>query len=137
MGRPNLPTFMGGILFSFALVYLCAGSAAAEESILAFMERYEMALDHGDTVLLGDVYEDWSPKKESRLRRYFSSIVTEFNVEFQELVVDEIGPGMARIRFLRRDRFTDALTGRRVQKQIWLDKYLRRYDGHWRLSRSP
>jgi hypothetical protein len=113
------------------LALLVAPSAAADETVDAFMERYERALDRGDTNLLADVYEDWSTTKEEKLAHYFSKVVTEFNVEFTQVEVEQSRADRARIRFLRRDRFTDVVTSRRIQKQIRLAKDLVLRDGRW------
>lgn len=118
-------------------VLLAAGGApgaSAEESVLEFMERYEMALDHGDPRLLAEVYEDWGPGKESQLRAYFSEEIAELNVEFSELEVWQDGDGSATIRFLRRDRFTDARDGSRHEKRIRLRRELRRHGSRWKLA---
>ena len=55
-----------------------ADARAADETVQAFVERYELALlDRGDTDLLRGVYEDWTVEKELRLREYFAETVRE------------------------------------------------------------
>ena len=61
---------------AFLLVCSCtlafANTAGADETVEAFVARYELALDRGDPELLRAVYEDWSPEKAGRLREYFT-----------------------------------------------------------------
>jgi len=122
---------VGGIRIAFALMLLLAPVAAAGDEVQLFMERYELALDHGDVVLLSELYENWSADKADRLENYFGSVVTEFNVEFSDLEVDHLDVNRARVRFLRRDRFTDVQTSRRVEKRLRLVKNLVLRDGRW------
>jgi hypothetical protein len=105
--------------------------AAAGDEVQLFMERYELALDRGDVVLLSELYEDWSADRANKLENYFGSVVTEFNVEFSELEVDRLEVDRARVRFLRRDRFTDVQTSRRIEKRVRLVKNLLLRDGRW------
>ncbi len=109
-------------------------SAAAEETVEAFVARYELALDRGDPELLRGVYEEWNPEKEGRLRQYFAETVREFNVEFSNIEVVAADDAQAQIRFLRRDRFTDAESGRRIEREQTLDRTLHRFGGLWRLA---
>ena len=111
-----------------------AGGARADETVEDFVTRYELALDRGDTELLRGVYEDWSVEKELRLRAYFAETVREFNVEFSELEVVAADDQQARIRLVRRDRFTDALSGQRVERELALDHTLHRFGGLWRIA---
>lgn len=111
-----------------------AHSARADETVQDFVSRYELALDRGDTELLRGVYEDWSVEKELRLRAYFAETVREFNVELTELEIVAADDRQARIRFVRRDRFTDALSGQRVERELSLDRTLHRFGGLWRLA---
>jgi hypothetical protein len=111
-----------------------AGAARSDETVQDFVARYELALDRGDTELLRGVYEDWSLEKESRLRSYFAETVREFNVEFSELEIVAADDQQARIRVLRRDRFTDALSGQRVERELALDRTLHRFGGLWRIA---
>ena len=120
------------VAVSFALGL--APAARADESVEDFVSRYELALDRGDTELLRGVYEDWTIEKELRLRAYFAETVREFNVEFSELEVVESDDAQARIRFVRRDRFTDAVSGQRVERELSLDRILHRFGGLWRLA---
>jgi len=115
-------------------VLLLAGNAHAEETVEAFVARYEVALDRGDPELLRAVYEDWSIEKENRLREYFGETVREFNVEFSELEVVAAEPERAEIRFVRRDRFTDTISGARIEKRLTLDRTLHRFGGLWKLA---
>jgi len=122
------------------LVLVCAAApwparvAHAEETVEAFVARYELALDRGDPDLLRAVYEDWSLEKEAKLRTYFAETVREFNVELSDVEVVESDEARARIRFVRRDRFTDARSGQRVEKQVQLDRTLHRSGGLWKLA---
>ncbi len=118
------------------LLGLAPGAAGADETVPEFMERYEAALDHSDLLALSRIYEEWSAKRERRLRDYFSASVAELNVELSQLEVVERGGDSARIRFLRRDRFTDLETGSRVEKRIRLERTLRKHDGFWKLARD-
>ena len=111
-----------------------ASPARADETVQDFVSRYELALDRGDTELLRGVYEDWTVEKELRLREYFAQTVREFNVEFSELQVVEADDAQAQIRFVRRDRFTDAISGRRIERELQLDRTLHRFGGLWRLA---
>jgi len=137
--RPRGGGFRSAALASSALAALAlapsAGAdAGADETVAAFLARYELALDRGDPELLRGVYEDWTVEKESRLREYFAETVREFNVEFSEVEVVTSDAAQAQIRFVRRDRFTDARSGRRIERQLSLDRTLHRYGGLWRLA---
>ena len=121
-----------GVTVSLALAL--AGAARADESVQDFVARYELALDRGDTDLLRGVYEDWTVEKEVRLREYFNETVREFNVEFSDLEVVTSNDEQAEIRFVRRDRFTDAISGRRIEREALLDRTLHRFGGLWRLA---
>ena len=88
-----------------------AGGARADETVEDFVTRYELALDRGDTELLRGV-----------------------NVEFSELEVVAADDQQARIRLVRRDRFTDALSGQRVERELALDRTLHRFGGLWRIA---
>jgi len=55
--------------------------------------------------------------------------------EFKEFEVEQVEPDLGRIRFMRRDRFTDVETGEPVQKKIRLLKYIRMHGGRWRVAR--
>lgn len=116
------------------IALLSAASARAEESVDDFVARYELALDRGDTELLRGVYEEWTVEKELRLREYFAETVREFNVEFSDVVVFASDDAQAMIRFVRRDRFTDARSGTRVERELTLDRTLHRFGGLWRLA---
>jgi hypothetical protein len=122
--------FVVGVSLAFGL----ANTARAEETVEAFVSRYELALDRGDTELLRGVYEDWTVEKEGRLREYFSETVREFNVEFSDVEVFASDDAQALIRFVRRDRFTDVRSGRRIERELSLDRTLHRYGGLWRLA---
>lgn len=122
-----------------ALALLIAGyplCGAAQESIAAFMERYELALDRGDTGLLRDVYAEWTEERAAKLAHYFRDVITEHNVEFTDVIVEQPAQDRARVRFLRRDRFTDQQTGERLEKSIRLEKALLLRDGHWLVTRA-
>jgi hypothetical protein len=123
-----------GVAVSFALGVALPGAARADESVHDFVSRYELALDRGDTELLRAVYEDWTVEKELRLREYFDRTVREFNVEFSDVEVVASDETQARIRFVRRDRFTDAISGRRIERELRLDRILHRFGGLWRLA---
>ena len=125
--------FTAVVLASAAALWL-ANIARAEETVEAFVARYELALDRGDPELLRGVYEDWSLEKEERLREYFAETVREFNVEFSNIEVVANDEAQAQIRFVRRDRFTDARSGRRIEREQSLDRTLHRYGGLWRLA---
>lgn len=139
--RGFLPSVLAGALFGAPILGAQAAGAqelgaepAAQESVEEFMERYEAALDHGDPGLLSQIYLDWTRTKAQKLQEYFSEIVTEFNVEFTELEVDWVEPDLARVRFMRRDFFTDLDTGRRIKRHKRLDKTLRRVAGRWKVA---
>ena len=121
-------------VYAASLAFALAPAARADETVQDFVSRYELALDRGDTDLLRGVYEDWTIEKELRLRAYFAETVREFNVEFSDLEVVASDPEQARIRFVRRDRFTDALSGQRVERELSLDRTLHRIGGLWRLA---
>ncbi len=122
------------VAFAASLVLGSSGLGRADESVQDFVSRYELALDRGDTELLRGVYEDWTVEKEVRLREYFTQTVREFNVEFSDLEVLAADEEQARIRFVRRDRFTDAVSGQRVERELALDRTLNRFGGLWRLA---
>ncbi len=126
---------MRGVVLALVLAGIPV-SAHAEESIGAFMERYELALDRGDTRLLRDIYAEWTSELEAKLSHYFRSVIAEQNVEFSEVVVEQPAEDRARVRFVRRDRFTDQRTGERVEKRILLEKALLLRDGHWMVTRA-
>lgn len=125
-------------LLALALLVFPLGALAQEtqESVTDFMQRYELALDRGDTALLRDVYADWSEERASKLAHYFHDVIAEQNVEFSDVIVEQTAPDHARVRFLRRDRFTDQKTGDRVEKHILLEKALLLRDGHWLVTRA-
>lgn len=126
---------MKGVALAVVLIgYPLCGSA--QESIDAFMERYELALDRGDVALLRDVYAEWTEERATKLAHYFRDVIAEQNVEFREVVVEQPGQDRARVRFLREDRFTDVETGDRVEKRIVLEKALLLRDGHWMVTRG-
>lgn len=124
--------------FAFGLVLLLASATvSAEESVPAFLERYERALDHADLEALGEVYAAWTAERAAKLARYFGTVVTEFDTEFHEVEIERVSETEARVRFLRRDRFTDRATGRRIEKSIRLQKQLQRINGRWRVASVP
>lgn len=122
------------VSLALALALGFGGAARADETVQAFVERYELALDRGDPELLRGVYEDWTLEKEGRLRAYFAETVREFNVEFSDVQVVASDEAEAQIRFVRRDRFTDAQSGERVERELVLDRTLHRFGGLWRLA---
>ena len=126
-------TATAAVLLACSSALWLASTAGADETVEAFVARYELALDRGDPELLRAVYEDWSLEKEGRLHEYFTETVREFNVEFSDIEVVEADEARAQIRFVRRDRFTDARSGQRVEKQLRLDRMLHRYGGLWKL----
>jgi hypothetical protein len=118
-----MPRTMKGVALALVVIgYPLCG--AAQESIADFMARYELALDRGDTALLRDVYAEWTEERATKLAHYFRDVIAEHNVEDR-----------ARVRFLRRDRFTDQETGERLEKSIRLEKALLLRDGHWLVTR--
>ncbi len=124
-------------LLALALVIVAfPASGTAQESVTDFMERYEVALDRGDLVLLRDVYAEWSDERETKLVHYFRDVIAEQNVEFSEVVVEQPSENQAHVRFVRQDRFTDIETGDRVEKRIQLEKALLLRDGHWLVTRA-
>jgi hypothetical protein len=122
------------VVVSLLVALGLAGVARAGETLKAFVARYELALDRGDPELLRGVYEDWSLEKEGRLREYFAETVREFNVEFSDVEIVANDEAQAQIRFVRRDRFTDARSGRRIERELSLDRTLHRYGGLWKLA---
>ena len=127
-------TWVGNLIALPLALLVPMNAALAQESVSQFMERYERALDHGDPVLLAHVYRDWSAEKESRLRSYFTEEIAELDVEFSELRVERLSDEAVRIRFVRRDRFTDPRNGSRYDKRIRLTRELRRSNGRWKLE---
>jgi hypothetical protein len=121
-------------LLAIPLVLLAAPALAdGDESVPAFMERYERALDYGDIDQLREVYADWTPDRASALRRYFTRTVTEFNTEFEEVEVEYVARNRARVRFVRQDHFLDLISGERVQMQVELERDLIKRDGLWQV----
>lgn len=122
------------VMVAVSVALTAASAARTEESVQDFVSRYELALDRGDTDLLRGVYEVWTIEKELRLREYFAETVREFNVEFSDVEVVASDAEQAQIRFVRRDRFTDAESGKRIERELALDRTLHRVGGLWRLA---
>ncbi len=119
------------------LAILLAANASADTAveIEAFLERYEAALDHTDPAALSELHaEPWTAARQQRLAKYFAEVVAEFNVEISELEIGMRGAEGARVRFLRADSFTSRDDGRRVRKQIRLQRVLQRVEGAWKFA---
>ncbi len=117
---------------------LCASNyAIADESVEGFLERYEAALDHGNVAEIARLYENPDPTRDRKLRVYFENVVAEYNAEIENLqIIARESSDSLRIRFDRRDRFTDRETGKRIEKSASHERLLRKRDGFWKFAKQ-
>ena len=105
---------------------------AAQQEILAVLERYRRATEARELPALAAVYVDFPPERQAAQRRYFEN-VRDLKVAIENVDIAVVGEE-AVVSYTRTDDFADVRTGRPMHVSVRFTKVLRRQDGSWKIT---
>ncbi|MGD9763895.1 MAG: caspase family protein [Candidatus Binatia bacterium] len=103
-----------------------------QQEVRALIEHYREALQRKDIDEIADLYVSFSERQRNALEQYLAD-ATDLVVDINDIVVTP-HEGGATVTFVRRDRFTDAETGRPVRLEVRLTKLLVRGQSSWKIG---
>lgn len=110
-------------------------SPAVEADVRALVERYRRAVQEKNLDAVAASYVDFSDRQRTALANYFGN-ATDLQVEIADLRLTPHDDGIA-VSFVRRDRFTDASSGRPVRLEVRLTKIVVRDQDTWKIGGGP
>jgi uncharacterized caspase-like protein len=96
------------------------------------LEQYRKAIEAKDVDAVARLYESFSQRQREALRDYFEN-ADDLDVEIDDVSVMSHPPDMV-VSFTRRDRFTDAQSGKPVRLEVRLTKILVHAGDSWRIG---
>lgn len=109
-----------------------AVSAEVDQQVRALLERYRLAVERKNLDELAAVYVTFSDRQRGALRTYLDT-AGGLTVEIADVSVTS-QDGSVLVSFVRRDRFTDASSGRPVRLEVRLTKVLVREQSSWKIG---
>ncbi|MBX3028065.1 caspase family protein [bacterium] len=106
--------------------------AAVDESVRALLERYRRAVESKNLDEVAGAYASFSERQRTALRTYLDT-ATDLAVEIDDISITPQEGGYL-VSFVRRDRFTDASSGRPVRLEVRLTKVLVREQSSWKIG---
>jgi TolB-like protein len=106
--------------------------ADVEQQVRALLERYRLAVEKKNLDEVAAVYVTFSDRQRTALRTYLDT-ATELTVEITDISVTTQDDSLM-VSFVRRDRFTDATSGRPVRLEVRLTKVLVREQASWKIG---
>jgi len=126
-------------LFRHAIAALSLSEARAdavtpevEQQVRDVLETYRHALQTKNLDEVASVCVSFSERQRSALRTYLAN-AKDLVVEFSDIQMTPAEDGVT-VSFVRRDRFTDAETGRAVRLEVRLTKLLLREQSTWKIG---
>ena len=107
-------------------------SADVDQQIRALLERYRRAVEQKNLDDVAATYVAFSDRQRAALRTYLDT-AAELTVEITDISVTSQDGGLL-VSFVRRDRFTDASSGRPVRLEVRLTKVLIREQSSWKIG---
>lgn len=96
------------------------------------LEQYTKALEAKDVDAVARLYTSFSDRQRAALRGYLEN-ANDLDVEVSDVSVMSHPPDMV-VSFTRRDRFSDAQSGKPVRLEVRLTKILVRAGGTWKIG---
>ena len=126
-----------GALDRVAAVLLPAAHAAevppdVDQQVRDLLERYRRAVEGKNLDDVAAVYVTFSDRQRTALRTYLDT-ANDLAVEITDVSVTPQDGGVL-VSFVRRDRFTDASSGRPVRLEVRLTKVLVREQAAWKIG---
>lgn len=109
-----------------------ADAGPDEREIIAFIERYRVAVEAGDIAKLATMYATFTDAQRASLVSYYAG-VRNLRVAIDNVVIAVVG-GEAVVSYSRTDDFVDVRTGRPMHVALRVTKTLERKDGAWVLA---
>jgi TolB-like protein len=107
-------------------------SPEVEQQVRALLERYRQAVETKNIDEVARLYVSFSDRQQAALRAYLAN-ATDLSVELVNVTITAQEPGVA-VSFTRRDRFTDAESGRPVRLEVRLTKLLVQEQSTWKIG---
>lgn len=112
--------------------YAAEVSAEADEQIRAMLERYRQAVEVKNVDAVAALYVAFSERQRDALRAYLAT-ANDLVVELADISITPQDAGVV-VSFTRRDRFTDAKSGRPVRLEVRLTKVLLQEQSTWKIG---
>lgn len=106
--------------------------AEVDQQVRALLEHYRRAVESKDVDDVATVYVAFSDRQRTALRTYLGA-ANELAVEIADVTITPQEGGVL-VSFVRRDRFTDASSGRPVRLEVRLTKVLVREQAAWKIG---
>lgn len=106
--------------------------ADVDQQVRALLERYRLAVEKKNLDEVAAVYVTFSDRQRTALRTYLDT-ATELTVEITDISLTTQDDSLM-VSFVRRDRFTDATSGRPVRLEVRLTKVLVREQASWKIG---
>jgi TolB-like protein len=126
---PLLERLLG---FANSAAYADEASATTDVQVRDFLERYRRAVEAKNIDEVAALYVSFSERQRAALRGYLAN-ANDLTVELDDIVITPQGQDVA-VSFTRRDRFTDAESGRPVRLEVRLTKVLVREQSTWKIG---
>lgn len=137
---PRRRTGVRGAVEKLSALLLPAAHAEAlspeiEEAVRALVERYRRAVQDKQIDAVAATYVTFSERQRAALASYLGN-AEDLQVEVDDLRLTPHDDGIA-VSFVRRDRFTDASSGRPVRLEVRLTKIVVRDQDTWKIGGGP
>lgn len=106
--------------------------AEVDQQVRALLERYRRAVESKDLGEVAAAYATFSDRQRTALRTYLDT-ANDLSVEITDVSITPQEGGYL-VSFVRRDRFTDASSGRPVRLEVRLTKVLVREQSSWKIG---
>jgi TolB-like protein len=106
--------------------------AEVEQDVRALLERYRRAVESKRLDEVAATYASFSDRQRTALRTYLET-ANDLAVEIDDVTITPQEGGYV-VSFVRRDRFTDASSGRPVRLEVRLTKVLVREQSSWKIG---
>ncbi len=124
-GLPGLDWFIGA-------AFADEVTPEVEQQVRALLDRYRLALEAKDIDAIAATYVSFSERQRRALEKYLAD-AKDLVVEINEITVTPHEGGVD-VSFVRRDRFTDAESGRPVRLEVRLTKLLVQEQSTWKIG---
>ncbi|MFN8640571.1 MAG: hypothetical protein U0802_02495 [Candidatus Binatia bacterium] len=106
--------------------------ADLDRQVRELLERYRRAVESKSLDDVATVYVTFSDRQRTALRTYLAT-ANDLEVEIADVSITPQEGGIL-VSFVRRDRFTDASSGRPVRLEVRLSKVLVREQAAWKIG---